>query len=94
MKFVLNDEDDDDVVVDVGAGVSVGVGSVDDVDYICVFLAMVRWHLLPSCLFHRCNIFCGRDCCYCCCRCCYCVVVVVVAVLVFVVVHDLCHSVA
>jgi len=26
---VLNDEDDDDVVVDVGAGVSVGVGSVD-----------------------------------------------------------------
>jgi len=44
---VLDDEDDDDVVVDVGACVSVGVGSVGDGDSICVFLLMVRRHFLP-----------------------------------------------
>ena len=82
MKFVLDNEDDDDVVVDVGAG------SFDDVDSICVFLVMVKWHLLPSCLLYCCNIFYGRDCC-----CCY-VVVVVVVVFVFVVVHNRCHLVA
>jgi len=37
MKLVLDNEDDDDVVVDVGAGISVGVNSFDDVDSICVF---------------------------------------------------------
>ena len=94
MKSVLDDEDDDDVVVDVGAGVGVGVGSFDDVDYICVFLVMVRWHLLPSCLFHRCNIFCGLDRCCCCCRDCCCVVVIVVVVFVFITVCNRCHSVA
>ena len=73
MKFVLDHEDEYeyDVVVDVGAVVSVGVGSFDDVDSIYVFLAMVRWHLLPSCLFYRCNILCSLDCC-CCCWCCCC----------------------
>jgi len=90
MKFVLDNEDDDNVVVDVGAGVSVVVGSFDDVDSICVFLAMIRWHLLQSCLFHHCNIFCGRNhYCYCCCCCCC---VIVIDVVVFV--HDRCHSVA
>ena len=94
-KFVLNDENDDDVVVDNNVGVSVGVGNVDDVDSICVFLAMVRWHLLPSCLYHRCNYFFGGFDCYCfCCRCHCCVVVIVVVVFVFVLVHNCCHSVA
>ena len=39
---MLDNEDDDDVVVDDDVGVSVGVVSVDDVDSVCVFLAMVR----------------------------------------------------
>ena len=94
MVFVLDNEDDYDVVVDIYIGVRVGFGSVDDVDSDCLFWAMVRWHLLPSYLFHRCNIFCGRDCCCCCCCCFCCVVVVVVVVVGFVVVHDRCHSFA
>ena len=57
MVFVLDNKDDYDVVVDVDIGVSVGFGRVDDVDSICLFWAMVRWHLLSSCLFHRCNVF-------------------------------------
>ena len=97
MKFVLDDEDDDDdVVVDVGAGVSVDVGSFDDVDSICVFMVMIRWHLLLSCLFHHCKKNWDCDRCCCCCRscCCIVVVVVVVVVFVFVIVPDCCHSVA
>ena len=42
MKFLLDDEDDDADVADVGACVSIGVGSFDDVDYIYIFLVMIR----------------------------------------------------
>ena len=35
MVFVLDNKDDYDVVLDVNIGVSVGFGSIDDVDSIC-----------------------------------------------------------
>jgi len=92
-EVVLDTEDDIDVVVDVGADISVFVGSVGDVHSICLFWVMVRWHLLPSCLFHLCNVFFRRDLCCCRCHCCCSVIIVVVIVVGFVVVHDRCHFV-